>query len=235
MIRKLLHKVTAYNGKLVDPVINIDCTEFEVNNWVLSDFIINKLVPVVGIRPFPLNELLLMCGALVRFKPEHLFEWGTHAGKSARIFYETGNAFNIPTIVHTIDLPPDVEHIEHPGREYARFIKHISKIKKYRGDGLETAIRLASEQPVGTRFMFFVDGDHSYESVHRELSGILEHFPTASILLHDTFYQSEKSGYNIGPYRAIQDIMMQALDKFVKIQSIGGLPGMTLLYRNHVV
>src|SRR5208283_6075124 len=60
----------------------------EADKWALSEFILQELVPVVDVHPYPLDELLLMCSTLAFFKPDAIFEWGTHAGKSARIFYE---------------------------------------------------------------------------------------------------------------------------------------------------
>jgi hypothetical protein len=230
MIRNLIHKITGRKDSFTNPVVNPDCTEFEINNWLLSDFILKKIVPVVGVHPYPLNELILMIGAMCRFAPDHLFEWGTHRGVSARIFYETRKAFNIKTIIHTIDLPPNAQHVEHPGQEHARLVRDLPEVKIYRGDGLETALQLASELAPSARLMFFVDGDHSYQSVYRELSGIIERFPRAIILLHDTFYQSEASGYNIGPYRAIQNVMSETGAPYKVMSSCGGLPGMTLLY-----
>ncbi len=227
-VKKLLRKV-ASRTPFTSPVLNPDCAEFEVNNWLLSEFLLDKIIPVVGVCPYPLNELLLMTSVMCRLAPDHLFEWGTHRGVSARIFYDTGKAFNLRTIIHTIDLPPDAQHVEHPGKEHAHFIRHLPEVNIYRGDGLETGLKLAAERS-NSRMMFFIDGDHSYTNVRRELSGIIERFPRANILLHDTFYQSETSGYNIGPYRAIQDILSETDVPFSIMASQGGLPGMTLLY-----
>ncbi|WP_407194082.1 hypothetical protein [Bradyrhizobium sp. STM 3566] len=43
-----------------DPARNPTASEFEVDLWTLSSFLLEKLVPVVGTHPYPLNELLLM-------------------------------------------------------------------------------------------------------------------------------------------------------------------------------
>ena len=235
-IRKVLQKVTAKVGRTLaagksypQPVLKHG-TEFEVNNWVLSEFIVDRITPVVGYQPYPLTELMLMTGALCQLAPNHLFEWGTNLGVSARIFYETSKAFNLQTTIHTIDLPPDVQHVQHPGKQHAHYIRHLPEINIYRGDGLETALRLAAQQPPDARLMFFVDGDHSYESVRRELLGIIQQCPRAHILLHDTFYQSEASRYNIGPCRAIRDVLAETQASFKQMATQGGLPGMNLLY-----
>ena len=69
-----------------DPLVNAHCREFEVNKWALSEFVVHRLLPIVGIHPYPLDELLLMSAAVCRLRPRHIFEWGTNVGKSARIF-----------------------------------------------------------------------------------------------------------------------------------------------------
>ncbi len=227
---KKLKKVFGIHPSLPSPVVNSDSVYYEVNNWVLSDFVVRKLIPFAGTEPFPLNELLLMSGALLRFQPDHLFEWGTHIGKSAWIFYEISRTFNVNCTIHTVDLPDEVGHVEHPGRQYAILIRNIPQIQKYRGDGLEESFRIARSLPAETRFMFFLDGDHSYASVHRELDAIIQNFPHACILLHDTFFQSEDSGYNIGPYQAIKTALKLHGERYQVIHTATGLPGMTLLY-----
>ena len=105
------------------PDKNLDCTEFEVDNWVISDFLVNKLIPVVGTHPYPIMELSLMVASICRLKPNVIFEWGTNIGKSARIFYETGKQFDIPLEIHSIDLPDDLDHQEHPRSGRGRMVK----------------------------------------------------------------------------------------------------------------
>jgi hypothetical protein len=77
----------------------------------------------------------------------------------------------------------------------------------------------------------FIDGDHNYASVQRELTDVMTHMPTANILLHDTFYQSQESGYNVGPHQAIAEAMAIAPDRYRRLSTDTGLPGMTLLYQ----
>lgn len=211
------------------PVVNADYSEFEINNWALSDFISERLCPIVGTHPYPLNELLLMTGALCRLHPDHLFEWGTHTGKSARIYFETCQEFHLKTVIYSIDLPADVSHEEHPGQKYAKFLKGIHGVKLYRGDGLAVAAKLAKSFDSSAKLFFFLDGDHSFESVLRELETVAASFPTASILVHDTFYQDPSCGYNIGPYKAIQQLLLKDPSRYRLIETRTGLPGMSLL------
>lgn len=229
MIKKILHITKP--KKFVDPAKNLTSTEFEVNNWEVSDFIVNKLVPVVGFHPFPLNELMLMTSAVCYFKPEMIFEWGTNIGKSARIFYEIKKAFNIDTEIHSIDLPDGVFHNEHPKNDRGRMVRGIKDVTLHQADGLERSFELINQKKPNGKVLFFVDGDHSYESVKRELETILEKAPDAIVLLHDTFYQSENANYNIGPNKAVKDVTSKYGDAYTVLSTGFGLPGMSLVYK----
>jgi cephalosporin hydroxylase len=232
LFRKLgrLGRKVLVHPSFPDPVLNGHCTEFEVDKWAISDFIVNRLIPIVGTHPYPLDELLLMAAALCRLKPTHVFEWGTHVGKSARIFFETSKAFGIATEIHSVDLPDASEHPEHPGRKRGLLVKDIPEVRLHQGDGLEESLKIVESLQGTVRPLFFLDGDHAYASVMRELVEIMTRVPNASILVHDTFYQSAESGYNIGPRRAITDALTSAPNRYKEISTNTGLPGMTLLY-----
>lgn len=215
-----------------DPAINTNCTEFEVNNWIISDFIIDKLVPVVATKPYPLSEQMLLVSTICRFKPTHIFEWGTNIGKSARIFYETTKYFKINSEIHSIDLPDDIEHNEHPHRKRGLLVKRINEINLHQGDGLDVSIDIINSLAYYRNPVFFLDGDHSYNSVFREISGILNNVNNPVILVHDTFYQSADSSYNIGPYNAIKSALNEVDPRLRVISMNIGTPGMTLLYHD---
>jgi cephalosporin hydroxylase len=215
------------------PDYSADFTRFtrslpEADKWILSDFVLNKLVPVVGIHPYPLDELLLMCSTMAYFKPDIIIEWGTHLGKSARVFYEASVYLKLDATVHSIDLPLDHEHGENLHEQSARalFVRGLP-VMLHIGDGLTVARNILAEAGPGLP-LFFVDGDHSFEAVHTELKSIKEIAPRAVVLIHDAFFQGPEASYNCGPY--------EALTKFVEenhlpIQStILGLPGMSLTY-----
>lgn len=213
----------------INPAINTGCDQFEINNWIISEFIINRLVPLIGVHPFPLNELMLMVAAVCRTNPSHIMEWGTNIGISARIFYETCNAFSLDCEIHSVDLPDDILHAEHPGRDRGRLVHGVSGVYLHQGDGLELSVRILESAGEQIRPLFFLDGDHSYDSVYRELSYIIQQVHFAGILIHDTFFQSSASGYNIGPYLAIQDVLNEVKPKVCILSQNLGLPGMTLI------
>lgn len=215
-----------------DPALNPACQQLEVNNWQISNFILKKILPIVGIHPFPLTELSIMIAAVCALKPEFIFEWGTNIGKSARIFSETVNFFQLKTTIHTIDLPNSVAHNEHPKQDRGKLVRNDERVIMHEGDGPTLALDLWQQLcPRQQPALFFLDGDHSYESVTHELAAIHTTVPSAHLLLHDTFYQSPQSGYNVGPNQALQEFLAQHGDRYTVIQTNIGLPGMTLLYQ----
>ncbi len=217
-----------YNNLVVDKSYGV----FEVDNWIVSDFILNKIIPIVGIRPFPLNELMLIVSSVIFTKPTNIYEWGTNIGKSARIFYEICQSFNIASEIDSIDLPDDIHHQEHPHSDRGILVKKIKEVRLHQGDGLDVALSLHEKIGKNGKLLFFLDGDHSYKSVKRELNSIINRFPESNILIHDTFYQTEEAGYNIGPYNAIIDVLSEIPNTFKKIEQNIGLPGITFLYSN---
>lgn len=225
-----LKVLSRFGKEFKDPSLNLNCKKFEVNNWIISDFVVKILIPIVGVHPYPLNELMLMVASVCRLKPTHIFEWGTNIGKSARIFYETVNYFEINSEIHSIDLPDNVKHIEHPKENRGILVKGIKQVILHQGDGLKVSIDIYKKIRKKVKPLFFCDGDHNYSSVKHELECIFKNVSNASILVHDTFYQSEKSKYNIGPYRAINNVLSLRPNKYQRISQNLGLPGMTLLY-----
>lgn len=226
----LRRAVRRHAGALPDAARNPDCERFEVDAWQISDFVVTHLVPRVGVRPFPLHELLLMTAAAVRLRPSLVLEWGTHVGRSALIFREALSAFGISSHVHSVDLPADVTHGEHPGTRRGEMVRGIPGITLHEGDGLDVSLRIWTEQGRPPRSLFFLDGDHSRESVAREISGISAAAPDSALLVHDTFFQSAAAGYNVGPAAAVQDAVARHPGRWEVLHSGLGLPGMTLLF-----
>ncbi|MCR9067186.1 MAG: class I SAM-dependent methyltransferase, partial [Cytophagales bacterium] len=216
--------------KYVDPVRNINSSQLEVDKWEVSDFVYKKIIPKVGVHPYPLDELMMMVSATVLIKPTHILEWGTHIGKSARVFYETITAFNIDGTVYSFDLPDDEDHIEHPREKRGALVRGLPNVKLYQEDALVKGIELYIDSDLKNKSsLFFVDGDHSYETVLNELEVIYKNVPDANVLLHDTFYQSIDSGYNTGPCQAIEKFLKESELDFRRMDTQLGLPGMTFL------
>lgn len=217
--------------QFTDPSVNDNSACFEINNWTISQFVVERLLSHAGFHPFPLNEQMLMTAAVCRIKPTHILEWGTNIGVSARIFYEICRAFSLTSEIHSIDLPDHECHQEHPGHQRGRLVRGLPEVRLHQGDGLDVALDILAAASQPARMLFFLDGDHSYNSVRRELDALVGRPSTAGILVHDTFYQSEQSGYNTGPYRAVREIIKDTGETFDVYAQDLGLPGMTLLWR----
>lgn len=193
-----------------------------INKRMLSEFIEDRIIPLVGSWPYPLDELLLMTGAVCLVKPTKIFEWGTYIGTSARIFHETCRHYGIDAEIHSIDLPDTVEHVEHPHKERGRLVRGLKGISLHQGDGVSVALSLLTEEDRRTgRILFFVDGDHAYASVKRELEAIVHSGCWSGILMHDTFHRND-------PYRALRNVFGER-DDVMLFSTVLGLPGMTLI------
>ena len=194
----------------------------EVNKWSTSKYLL-KLVQVVGVGPYPLDELMLMAAAFEYHRPEIVIDIGTHVGKSARIWFELSKQLQIPVKIHTIDLC-DPSHVEYPGRHLGHYIRGLP-VEQHIGDGATVARSIIVASPMAC-FVLFLDGDHSYETVRRELQ-LCQIIKRGCVLVHDTFYQPG-SKYNHGPYLAIQDSLSNLpVKQVVHLQT--GLPGMSYL------
>lgn len=146
----------------------------------------------LGIPGYGDDEVRFFAETLEKFRPNYIFEWGTNVGASARIFYEIGTQFltlRITTIEHPDDQTPD-----HPGHRYGLwcegFEPHIQMLK---GDGVTVALEEFERLGKPERSLFFLDGDHSYTAVSRELILIGEAAPNAVILVHDTNHPVEET------------------------------------------
>ena len=230
LLSRMMRRSSGAAPSKADPARNPACSELEVDAWQLSAFVLDKLVPVVGVHPFPLHELMLLSGAVCRFKPSHIFEWGTHIGKSARAFYEITSFYGIPSEIHSVDLPDDIDHVEHPSSERGRMVRGLDRVHLHQGDGVDRSLEIWRQAGRPEPVLFLVDGDHSEASVYRELSTIADAVPNPVVLLHDAFYQSSGSGYNVGPFLAIERVLREKPGRFKRLDSGLGLPGMTLLY-----
>lgn len=132
------------------------------------------------------QEVEFFESVLGRYRPTHVFEWGTNVGASARLFYEAALELGYPCEVHTVELPDELAHLDrdHPGQRYGQWIAGLP-IHAHRGYGLEKSMRLLYELEPECA-LFFLDGNHDHGVVLTELDGILYHDPEAVIVIHDT-------------------------------------------------
>jgi hypothetical protein len=162
------------------------------------------------------DEVVFMGQTVWKCRPQVVFDWGTNRGSSAWILHEATADFDWEPNIHTIDLPNDVapDTKDHAGVHTGMFLKNCRRVVQWRGDGLETALRLHDGK---MRALFFIDGDHSAATVWKELLKIEEAAPTATLLLHDT----NQPG---GPWEAVQGFRLYtARYNIVSLRSNAGM------------
>lgn len=216
-----LIKPRKYNSK----TILKEGSVFEVDCWALSELLLEKVIPKIGIRPYPLNEQMLMAAAVAFVQPRLIIEWGTHLGKSARLFWEVKKALGLECKIHTIDSM-EPEHPEFPGGARGKYLSGID-VDQIIGDGATIARNLieGSTEPL----LVYIDGDHSRESTKQDFT-IWDKLPSGSgLLTHDVLYQTPSS-YNIGPWQSLQELLRTQESSIAQTQwQLLGLPGMAFV------
>ena len=163
----------------------------EADAGQLDNFVLEKILPKTAL-PYPFAEISLMALVVDRVKPTHIFEWGTSIGSSAKIFHHITESLGMDIPIHTWDLPEDISHGQHPGEDHAKLAKGLARVHFHRDDGLRGALaqyQIEKNKNPKTRPLFFVDGDHSYKSVIREITGLISVQDEFHLLAHDTFVQ----------------------------------------------
>jgi predicted O-methyltransferase YrrM len=229
-MRDLFQKVLKFvnrkpNKKYSVKTISKEGSIFEVDCWILSEILLDRVIPKIGISPYPLNEQMLMAAAVAYVQPKIIIEWGTHVGISARLFWEVKEALGLNCHIYTIDSM-NQSHPEFPGAARGKYLSSTD-VKQIVGDGAETANKLLED--VFESVLVYVDGDHSRESVKRDLA-IWDKLPQGSgILAHDVFYQTP-STYNVGPWQSFQELLQAQKSNISQVQwQLLGLPGMAFV------
>jgi cephalosporin hydroxylase len=189
-----------------------------------SKFVAESLLSRASYWPYPPGELHLMTVALLWWQPDVIFEWGTNLGNSARIFHWITEAFAINTQIHSIDLPPDVSHVENVKELRGLLVRKLPGVHLHLGDGVNKALELfAALKP--RKPLFYVDGDHHAETVTRELEAISSAAPMAPILLDDT----HDWGISDCPRGAMLQFLERHHGDYEVFENVATLPGMSLL------
>eukprot|EP00802_Teleaulax_amphioxeia_P004375 Tamp_04379.p1 GENE.Tamp_04379~~Tamp_04379.p1 ORF type:complete len:346 (+),score=24.92 Tamp_04379:2179-3216(+) len=148
------------------------------------------LLDLENSQTYPPHELALMVSAMVHARPDFVLEWGTNIGVSSRVFVEAAEMLGLATQVHTFDVKTQQKTGStgwvanarkcqgNEEREYFKEYKIFGKpcVHMHIGDGLDGAFAVyEAEAWAAARVLWFVDGDHSYEAVARELFSIAGH------------------------------------------------------------
>lgn len=132
------------------------------------------------------DEIRFIAETVGALRPTHIYEWGTNVGASARIFHEAAPKALVTTVEH-----PDDQTYDHPGHRYGLWCEGFDRIEMLWGDGVTVALERFDAHDGPERALFFLDGDHSYWAVTRELDAIAQAAPRGVILCHDTSHEIE--------------------------------------------
>ena len=80
-----------------------------------------------------------------------------------------------------------------------------------------------------------VFGVNVYNLDFNRLAIISSNVPNANFIVHDTFYQTSDSGYNIGPHKAVIEFLEINKDDYIVHDSQLGLPGITCLIKKNII
>ena len=224
--RRAVRSARYYLARPHQPHNSGTTTHLECDTADLGEFVCRGLVPLVGTSPFPPQELMLMCAAMLWLRPSLVVEWGTNIGASARCWHETNVRYGLGADIHSIDLPDSISHAEHPGARRGLLVRGLP-VHLHQGDGPEVAAMVIAESGC-KKPLVFIDGDHSEAAVYRDARAVLDVAPEASLLFHDTFYQPS-AAYNHGPYFAVQRLLAEIAPGRQIFRCELGCPGLTLL------
>lgn len=145
---------------------------------VLADRIVTH---ILGLRLpggllYLISELSLMVATMVHVRPNLVFEWGTNAGCSTRIFFEAAEMQGLKTRIHSTDLPPHLlpsihanlsPDCEGTGKHVAGN-RYQETFSLHLGDGLDVSLSIWEQEGwSAARVLWFLDGDHSEKAVRR--------------------------------------------------------------------
>jgi hypothetical protein len=249
-----------YNGIFSEDTLMNFHERFQTSGSHLVNRIVRHvtMLNVPGCFPYPIPEIAIMAAAMVHARPDLVFEWGTNVGCSARVFFEAAKDLGLDTVIYSVDLPLEMSclHVQnplpgcavwHPGSSVGAVVRgevFAGRVFLHEGDGLDVSKKIWNEKGwPAARILWFLDGDHRHENVLRELNEILDHescrrgrgggwewsWPGDGcyILLHDTH---GLNGLSPGPHSALSQVFKSVSDRFGKVESHIGPPGMTLLF-----
>ena len=223
---------------------------FHASMSILVEKIVTHILKMELVLPYPAAEVSLMVAAIVHARPDFVFEWGTNAGCSARIFFEASELLQLKTVIHSTDLSDEMMETGTPQQTRGKNVRghrFQETVHLHTGDGLNQSMAVWEQEGwAAARVLWYLDGDHSENAVRRELDAIASHASCVRepgdmlgegawswpgdgcyILMHDTHPAISKSG----PHSAA-DAWWHGInsERFGKTEVSLGSPGMTLFW-----
>lgn len=136
----------------------------------------------LGIPDYDDDEVALVEETIGRLQPSHVFEWGTNAGASARMFLE--GTRRLGAQVHSIDhRKPGGPCAERPKLYQGYWVAGLA-VWLYQQDGLPFTLHLCKKLKP-KRTLVFIDDSHLLLENARALKMLRREQPAAVILVHD--------------------------------------------------
>lgn len=183
------------------------------------DQVVQK-VQTIELPGYGEDEVSFLAETVFALEPDFICEWGTNRGSSARIFYESCQLLRVTPWIYTVELPNKLAPVtaDHPGIQTGMFIRKLQGITAYRGDGITTAMKLY-RRASPSRPLFFVDGDHSFQTVYKELRTLLSEAKNAVVVVHDTNHPEGRGP--TGPAEAINALVWDRYRKTELLSQAG--------------
>lgn len=169
----------------------------------LSPEIVKHLKEIGVVPQYGWEEVDLIYATILEYQPDIICEWGTNIGYSARLFAELIQEIGIDCPVHSTDITESAAKGRRGEMAGPLVNLHV-------GEGLELSLRLTGD---AKRPLFFLDDDHMFDHVRRQLYMIAEVEPGAVMLIHDVMKVEKVGGDSVWvahePHRAIMDFLSQ--------------------------
>jgi hypothetical protein len=141
-------------------------------------------IVALGLPSYDRDEIALMTETVFALRPTHIFEWGTNAGVSARIWWEATKGLSPQAEVHSIDHRMPGEFCAEFPELYQGYWVDGTEVHLHQGDGLPFVLDLfETEKPL--RALVYLDDSHLLLQNARALKVLHREHPDAVLLIDD--------------------------------------------------
>lgn len=141
-------------------------------------------ISLLGMSDYSGEDIAFMARVVDETSPTHIFEWGTNAGASARIFYELTQTRRPRVELHSIDWrEPGSTCFEYPDLCQGYWVRW-RPVFLHTGDGLKTTLALF-EMEGPERALVYLDDGHLFQENLDALTALHREHPDAAILVDD--------------------------------------------------
>ena len=142
-------------------------------------------VEELGLLGYTPPEVTFLYETMETLRPGIIVEWGTNVGYSARILYEAKVLLGLRTAVHSVDIAREAPILrpEDEGKERGHHVQGLN-VALHVGHGAQEAVSITAMSG-RARPLFFVDDNHGYDMLSRDLEMLARDTPLAVLVVHD--------------------------------------------------